>query len=633
VCGDLVDILDDEPVDPTPGVTRRRFMQAMGAAAAVGLVTQRGESAEAAAAVTGTRPVSMAMHIHSSFSEQWGSMETQLQQAQRNAVDVLWWTDHDHRMSAVDFRRVVHFTSLDNEATDGKPWHWEPRTGGHLTADSGGGIVASPASPHDDIAGGSLSLQAQSTSTGQASYGFYANSKPAAWNYRGNLYGQTFTIDVLPVEVSGQGYLELLLNTSAHRPHGGRPGGKYSISYRFGATGTHSSRRADGVNGIVNVGVTAGQWNTASVTPCDDIAALWPDLEVRDFASYELTLSAVSTGAPARGNFDYLRFTRAHTSGDVPLQNQQALEAVYASQFSKVTQRQGLEISMLLPHVNWFGGKVSLPDYTGVTFHNYHAFVAAQVTRIHAAGGLASYNHPYGFSAGNALPPAGQDALRAKVAAKLLTEDTLHCDILEVGYPLRGEVNLAHHVELWDVLSRNGRFLTGNGTSDDHVGQNWLGIKNNWYTSVWSKSTGESNLLAALRAGRAWTASLPRFRGSLDLLADGTCPMGSVSVSQATSRKLRVSATGIPVGGSVTVVRGHVDYAGTAAPAPDNATIATYSAGQLGGGSVNLAVDTSSSAFVRTEVHDSHGAVIALSNPIWLLRKAPASGIPGARAC
>lgn len=634
MCGDEGMLMDDEPVDPPSSVSRRRFLQAMGVAAAATVVGPASwESNAAAAAVAGTKPVSMAMHIHASFSEQWGSMEGQLHQAQQNAVDVLWWTDHDHRMSAFGYRRVVHFTSLTNEQTDGPPWHWERRDSGPLTAGSNGGIVTSPASPHDPIAGGSLTVNADSSTSGTASLGFYAQAKPAAWNYHGNLYGQTLTVDVLPTTISHDGYLELLLNISSHLPHGGRPGARYTLSYRFGGPGAPGTRTANGVNGVVYVGVSPGTWNTVSMTPCDDIAALWPDLEAHDFASYGLTLSAVSSGAPARGNFDYLRFARAHTSGDVPLQTQKALQARYAGRFPKVTQRQGLEVSLSLPHVNWFGGAVSLPDYTGITYKNYDTFVAKQITKIHAAGGLASYNHPFGYSGGHAMSPSAQASLRAHIAAKLLSDHALHCDILEVGYPLRGGVDLAHHVELWDVLSRNARFMTGNGTSDDHFAQNWLGIKNNWYTSTWSPSVGEHDLLGALRAGRAWTASLSRFRGSLDLLADGGCAMGSASVSGAANRKLRVSATGIPSGGSVKVVRGKVDYAGTAAPDPNTATIASFSAGQLGGGSVSLSVDTKSSAFVRTQVLDSHGSVVALSNPIWLLRKAPPGGIPAARAC
>ncbi|MBA3622577.1 MAG: hypothetical protein H0W51_09725 [Euzebyales bacterium] len=44
-----------------------------------------------------------------------------------------------------------------------------------------------------------------------------------------------------------------------------------------------------------------------------------------------------------------------------------------------------------------------------------------------------------------------------------------------------------------------------------------------------------------------------------------------------------------------------------------------------------LAVDTSSSSFVRTQVLDATGEVVGLSNPVWLLREPPAAGIPQAR--
>src|SRR2546430_2284325 len=37
----------------------------------------------------------MAMHVHSSFSEGTGSMQAQLAEATSAGVDVLWWTDHD----------------------------------------------------------------------------------------------------------------------------------------------------------------------------------------------------------------------------------------------------------------------------------------------------------------------------------------------------------------------------------------------------------------------------------------------------------------------------------------------------------------------------------------------------------
>jgi hypothetical protein len=223
-----------------------------------------------------------------------------------------------------------------------------------------------------------------------------------------------------------------------------------------------------------------------------------------------------------------------------------------------------------------------------------------------------------------------------QVAALLLPTATrpaaLGADLIEVGYKTRQGVDLAHHVALWDVLSRNAVFLTGNGTSDDHAGVNWLGIANNWFTSAWSASTAEADLLAALAGGRAWCASLSGYRGSLDLLVDGSAPMGSVTVAKVASRKLVASATQIPAGGSLQILQGTVDYAGTAALAANTKVIASYPAAQLAGGSVTRSIDTSASRFVRSRVLDAAGTVIGVSNPVWLLRAAPPGGIPPRRA-
>jgi hypothetical protein len=233
------------------------------------------------------------------------------------------------------------------------------------------------------------------------------------------------------------------------------------------------------------------------------------------------------------------------------------------------------------------------------------------------------------------LPAAQQDALLAKVAAKLLPTATapaaLGADLIEIGYPQRQGVDLAHHVALWDVMSRNAVFLTGNGASDDHLGQNWLGEMNNWITSAWAKSTTEADLLAALGAGRAWSGSLSGYRGSLDLLVDGSVPMGSVSISTVKSRKLVATATNIPPGGSLEILRGTVDYLGAAALTANTKVIGSYTAGELTGDRVTRSIDTSVGRFVRTQVLDSSGTVVGLSNPVWLLRSAPPGAIPAPR--
>lgn len=606
---------------------RRTFLKASGlAVGGMALGTALPEYAHAATTVDGTAARSMAMHVHSSFSEQTASMEAQLLQAQVNALDVIWWTDHDHRMQAYEYKQAIHFTSLTNEVSGAsKPWLWQQRTSGPLAVDGPVGIDAA-SSPGDPVAGGSLRVAARSTTGAAATLGYFAQTQQSGWNERSNLYGQVLTIDVLADSVGADGYLELLIGSSYRPAREGRAGGNYRLSYRFGGRGTPGSREVSGLLGIITVEVVAGQWTTASLVPSDDIAALWPDLEERDFSCNAITLNAVSEGLAVNGGFDYLRFDRPYATGNLPIQLQRSISEAFASSFPTVAPRQGLEISLFQPHLNWFGGDVQLPNYAGITTTaEYVPFLQQQVQEVHRRGGLVSYNHPFGISKSSQVD---QDTRTADAARTLLSNRALGADILEVGYVRSAGVDLAHHAALWDVLSRNAVFLTANGVNDDHFGLDWITRSNNFVTWVWSASTDEADLLAALSAGRGWTASL-RWRGSVDLRVDGSVPMGGVSVSSVTSRQLEVLMTGMQSGATVSVLRGDVDYAGTAAPTSNASTISTLARFT---GSVSVTVDTSTSCFVRAVVRNSRGVVVGLSNPIWLLREAPPSGVPAARA-
>jgi hypothetical protein len=626
--------------DDHAGLSRRTFLHGtavLGAAAAVG--APRGlaprlplRSPARAGSAGGGNAYSMAMHIHSSFSEQNGSMDGHLQQAAKNAVDVLWWTDHDHRMDAINYRDVTHFTSFSEKgaAGQGGAWNWTVVKSGPNTAASTGGIVSTPCSPHDTVSGGALHLVAKSSSTSPATYGYFADCHPAGWNYRDNLTGQSLLVDVLLGSGWSRGYLELLVTTSYHPGSGGRAAGNYALSYRF-VPGGQASVVTSGNTGIIRIPVT-GSWQTFTLTPSTDIAKLWPDLDHRDFAMWELRLSAVSTGDTVAGYFDYLRFDRT-ISGQAQFSEQANMKAALASKYPQVTQQQALEVSRNLPHVNWFGPSISVPTYSGISTSAYQSFLQNTVIpQIHASGGLASYNHPYGYSNLAEQSQSQQNTLLSQVASKLLANKVLGADLLEVGYILREGVDVNHHIGLWDVLSRNAMFLTGNGVSDDHVGNNWYGFHNNWITSVWAASTAMADLLAALAAGRAWCGSLSKYRGSLDLLVDGSVPMGAASVSSVTSRKLTATATGVPSGAVLQVLQGAVDYAGQNAPTDNVKLIGSYTAAQLASGQITQAVSTSQDSFLRTQVVSSAGATLATSNPVWLLRKPPPNGIPAARA-
>jgi hypothetical protein len=57
----------------------------------------------------------------------------------------------------------------------------------------------------------------------------------------------------------------------------------------------------------------------------------------------------------------------------------------------------------------------------------------------------------------------------------------------------------------------------------------------------------------------------------------------------------------------------------------------TVPASAFSGGTVAVSLDTTGASFARVEVRNAAGTIVAGSNPVWLLRKAPAGGIPAHR--
>jgi hypothetical protein len=153
---------------------------------------------------------------------------------------------------------------------------------------------------------------------------------------------------------------------------------------------------------------------------------------------------------------------------------------------------------------------------------------------------------------------------------------------------------------------------------------------NGFFTGIWAASRADADLAAALRAGRAFTAHLGRYPGGqLDMLVDGTVPMGHVSVNSKTSRQLAIYAANLPTGGTVQLIAGPVDYANQIDPG--TSVIRTYPATAFSSGVVTTTVATTTNRFYRPQVLSPTSEVIGTGNPIWLLRQPPPGGIPGPR--
>ncbi|MFC5177306.1 hypothetical protein [Nocardioides taihuensis] len=619
---------DHAPQAPRAEISRRSFLAgsagivALGASA--GILRPQSASAVASAAerASSVSTVSMAMHLHASFSEGIGSMAGHLSQAVATGVDVVWWTEHDWRMQSRGYVSAVGFDGL-TETRAGQPKvTLKPESSGSLSTYSGS-FVTSPVSGNDPGRASALRLTATSSGTARASrrYTFAADNKRLV----GNLDGTTLLLDVLCVRTGAGAWAELRIRSSYLPATGGRSAGQYEVVYLIGGNEPDGALTTSGRNATVFRSAPVGQWTTLVLDPVSDLTRAFGGVDFRDSSGCVLQVGVASSNrVQAEAVFDYLRIERVRKSGDQPLAVQSALMDSYAVRYPGVLQMPGLEISSRSTHVNGFGSGLSIPAEGTPASVDPAGMVAA----VHSVAGVASYNHPFGTS-GPSRTTTQQDNLRRTVATAMLNADFYAADVLEVGFPGgKAGMSAAQYYALWDTLSRNLLFATGVGTSDDHTGRTWATQQWNHVTRVRAE-LAEASLLDGLRAGRAWFGPPSGYPGDLDLEADDGTPMGSVSVSTATQRSVRVLADTVPNGGTVTVVRGGVDAAGTTDPNP-SVTRQQYAAASVQNGELAVPVDTSSPAFVRVEVADSSGNLVAASNPVWLLRDLPA-GVPAAR--
>lgn len=567
----------------------------------------------------------LGMHLHASASEGVGSTRSQLLQAAAHGFDVAWFTEHDWRRRRLLFRPSYSFLP-DEQARDGV---WlvpaVPATG-PVTGDSGGQLVTSPVSPNDPATSkGSLRLRATSAGSTAATVGHSVDSTTySRLNYKARIAGRTVSIDVLPTTAGPDAWGEVSFRLSRHPASGDRPEGVISMVYRLRTDVSATAVSRNGTTGTVDVPVTRGRWQTVAFDLTADVARVWRDIDPRDNSLNDIQLSAVSRRrSPAELFFGYLRFDEQ--VGYDGLGVEHSLLTAYSGDVPDVLGLIGTEIS-LGPHINQYGGPQKPYDYgSGISLADGLGEIRNSVVDfIHSQGGLASINHP--FKPGD----ASQDTSPRAIARDLLSIGAGGADILEVGYGLKGGGDLHDHLALWDTLSRNAIFLTGNGVSDDHTGHNWDTQVNRFYTGAWARGRTEADLLDGLGRGRVYVGYLGSFAGTLDMTVDGSVPMGAVSVGGKTPRTLRIDVTGLPSGGAVQVVRGVVDYAGVSTPDPDTKVLTSKGGSDLQS-TTEVAFDAGDDSFVRLQVVDGDGKVVAFGQPTWLLRKAPPHGVPAAR--
>jgi hypothetical protein len=605
---------DHGPDPRSTRLTRRTFLQAGAAAAGAAVLgppALTAASAEAATLLVGQTVARAAMHVHASSSEGVGSWEQQYANAAAQGLHVLWQTDHDFRARAMRYMTRLAGT-------------WLPSTTGSWQQHAASFSAAGPIRVMVAAAGATAATQQ-----------LVMQDSPTAFNtFRTGIQGQSLTVAFGSSRLDAAGRFEIVVGLSLHPAQAGRPAGRYSLRYRWAPGAVPARfREGGGLVGVVRAPMPANG-ATVTLTPEADIRAIWPDMLAVDNCSFLLSFVATSprSGVVADVNLRSVTVARPqHTAAGVRAA-QEAIAARWSARYGLL----GIpseELSLLperIAHWNVFGAPPEWALKDDLDLTNWQPYYRDYGTRVHARGGVVSWNHPLGFSAGPLLSPAEQLAQRRARFAEMSANDLLGADLLEVGYAVRGHQPFTQHLALWDTFSRHARFLTGNGVTDDHSGNGWTSLNNGFVTGIWVDAIGEAQLVAALGGGRAFTyhpRQCPQLR--LDTLTDGTAAMGAVSVATRATRTVAIQATGLPADSTVELVRGPVDLTGQD---PGTTVLASLPASRFtGSGTVSVSVPTGLACFVRPQVRRA-GALVASGNPTWLLRSAPPGGIPPSRA-
>lgn len=555
---------------------------------------------------TGSVPIRSAMHVHASWSEGPASWAATANVAKNHGVETVFMTDHDYRMLGNGY-----WTNLDTAP-------FIRTTTGSLSQSVG------------TKSGGTLLITAESSNSTPASVTMKLNEASGSnikEKFRTSIGGTILRPDFKQTNLSGGATVDMCLTLSKHPAAANRPAGTLTLVYRFGNGLTPNKWfENNGLTAVVarplpTIG-TKGMLDLES-----DVKGCWPDIEAYDNSTYGLSVVARSPrrGAVANVQLSCQIDRTGHTENKVAAY-QQALAEIYKQRYG-ITLYPSAEIGRS-DHFNGFSVPQYIPDQSLNTGATRDAFYRNAVQAIHERGGLLSWNHPFGSDSNVLLSKAEQNVERRERFAYMMGKNLYgKFDIIEVGYTSRGQADTFTHMDLWDTFTRNGILLTGNGVNDDHGAGNWSSLKNGFMTGIWSSSSSHAALVEGLRKGRAYTAHLGKYPGAqMDLLVDGTVPMGAVSLGHTALRTIEIQALNLPAGSRVELVGGPIDYSGND---PGSTVLETFPSNQFGvSGIAKTTIDNASSAYYRTQVISSSGDVIGISNPVHLLREAPGTNIP-----
>ena len=581
------------------------------------------------------QPYSAQLHVHASYSEGGGSIESETYEFNQAGIDVVWWSDHDSIAGLIHSVSTFGFEGFEEPLDLNEPWSpmcWyeavltkrcEPYKNESFTA-AAAQFVTSPV--HRGAKSLRLTGARLGSDFGQYSYRFWAPSSRHTYPIAAQV---TVDLAIFPETVGPSATAIVQVDLSCHAANEVLPAACYVLIYYLDNQATESHR--EGAVYYVPLPYRQGRWNEFSLPITDDVVRGFPFIDPLDNSMGVLSFGVRSReDVPAAVCFDSLHI-RHELEGQQLYDTQRDRMARVAQRFPDVAQHQGVEISFLTDHLNEFSLDTPLPDYEAMFAASGLADAAGYVTnwtalrafaarywveQAHARGGLVSFDHMF-FP--DVEPPL---YTREQIRSNLLYCRVWGADLLEVGYVYRGGHSLEDHLWVWDELAKEELYLVGTAVSDYHGGAVgcWQSYQNSFLTWIWASSKAKADLIEGLRSGRVFFGHQAVYDGRLDLSTPQGFVMGQIVLTDQPGQQVIAQVDGLALGDQLRwVISGQ--------PLPT--VVAQQSQVQI---EQMVLLTPSNGAFARLEVYTAGGTPKVFSNPIYFVRRVPPEGIPPAQS-
>jgi hypothetical protein len=283
------------------------------------------------------------LHVHGSFSEWIGSIDSHSYEASQLGLDVLWWSDHDFR--ATSYRQPSRYGFDAEEEPFDDDERWPPIDRG-LVKSARRVIVQRPADgAHELVAdvvhAGARSLHVAATGGAPGDGPREYLVRPAAnrTGFRRPFAAEvTVHVAVRPDGAPG-GRVVIEIGLSEHAPREGLGLQPYELRYVEG----ESERRRDGATFVLPLPLAAREWTEVALPVTRDAVEGFPFLVGEDNSLVHVAMGLeLEPGASKEAWFDSFRIEQ-QSSGTELFERQSTLIDRVAVEYPSLREYQGVD--------------------------------------------------------------------------------------------------------------------------------------------------------------------------------------------------------------------------------------------------------------------------------------------------